>query len=127
MTFSINSSKCAVLVYNESKPAANRANRHWTIGSQVISEVDSYINLGVPCHVDYKLSRRANEVGIKLRRVYFSLVDCAFHDNGLTPITSKRVYDHIVLPKALFGTECLLNMTKSEILCVERAHRLCNA
>ena len=73
----------------------------------------------------YISSKRTSVYTLKLRKTFFGLLNCAFHDDGLNPNTCRYIYSHIVLPKALYGCECLYTLTKQEKLNLERAHRLC--
>ena len=41
------------------------------------------------------------------------------------PLTCIKIYNSVVLPKALYGCENWFDLTESEILSLERAHRFC--
>ena len=123
--FQYNPSKCAVIVFNETKRSSLKAQRTFTIVSHVISEVHEYKHLGVIAQPSYSSGNRTDYFHSQLRKTFFGILNCASPDVGLSPVTCKHIYNHIVLPKALFGTECLFNLTHSEITNLERAHRLC--
>ena len=53
-----------------------------------------------------------------------SLAKCG-RISELNPITCRNIYYSFVLPKALYGCECLCNLTSGNILLLERAHRFC--
>ena len=123
--FQYNSSKCAIMTFNETKKASLQARRSYTLGDDIIKEVLSYSHLGVTVMPTYISSKRTSVYTLKLRKTFFGLLNCAFHDNGLNPNTCRYIYSHIVLPKALYGCECLYTLTKQEKLNLERDHRLC--
>ena len=43
----------------------------------------------------------------------------------LHPLTLKRIYEYMVLPRALYGCELWGNLSQSDSLLLERSHRLC--
>ena len=96
--FQFNSSKCGIIVFNESKNAAVKARRKFNLGSHTIQEVLEYTHLGVLMTPSYLKHTRAKTYSTRIRKTYFSLLNCAFHDNGLSPATCKNIYCHIVLP-----------------------------
>ena len=61
----------------------------------------------------------------KIRNTFLSLVNCGIYQDGLNPLTSKRIYNSVVLPKALYGCELWSNLHPNHIMSLERAHRFC--
>ena len=47
------------------------------------------------------------------------------HQDNLHPLTCIKIYYSVVLPKALYGCENWFDLTESELLSLERAHRFC--
>ena len=43
------------------------------------------------------------EACTKLRSTFLSLVNCGIYEDGLNPLTARRIYNAVVLPKALYG------------------------
>lgn len=74
---------------------------------------------------DLNLDSSARDCSSKLRSTFYSLVDCGIYCNGLNPQTSKRIYQTIILPKALYGCELWNGLTESQIMTMEIAHRHC--
>ena len=55
-----------------------------------------------------------------------SLINCGLvHSDGLLPLSYKKIYEAVVLPKALYGCETWFSLTTNNILLLERAHRFC--
>ena len=71
------------------------------------------------------LKDTVSECNSKLRSSFLSLANCGVYKNGIHPLSSKILYKSIVLPKALFGCEFWNNLSSSDVLCLERAHRFC--
>ena len=119
--FQYNPLKSAVIVLNEITRKRNTGSRKWFIGNDAILEVTSYPHLGVTCDKSWKPSVNVKEICNKLRSAFFSII----FENGLCPKTNRKIYYSVVLPKALYGTECLHNLSHSDMLSLERVHRLC--
>lgn len=65
--YSYNASKCAILVFNESKTAFVRSNRQWTLGPNQVLEKTSYIHLGIECNKDLRISDSVSDSFSKIR------------------------------------------------------------
>ena len=50
---------------------------------------------------------------------------CVFYGDTLHPLTCKKIYKSVVIPKALYGCEIRSALSSDESLTVERAHRFC--
>ena len=61
----------------------------------------------------------------KLRSTLLSLVNCGIYEDGLNPLTTRRIYNSVVLPKTLYGCELWSNIHSSHIMLLERADRFC--
>ena len=48
-----------------------------------------------------------------------------FYDNSLHPLTCKKIYNAVVIPKALYGCENWFALSSTELLTTECAHRFC--
>ncbi|MEW8545933.1 MAG: reverse transcriptase family protein, partial [Candidatus Thiodiazotropha sp.] len=123
--YSYNALKCAVLVFNESKPAFRRSNRQWTLGPNQVLERTSYIHLGIECNKEMKISGSTTDCCSKIRKTFFSILNSGLSEFDLHPLTLKKIYETVVLPKALYGCEFWQNIANSDLLKVERSHRLC--
>ena len=61
----------------------------------------------------------------KLRKTFFTTINCGIYENGLHPLSALHLYKTIVLPKALYGCELWSSLTSEHILMLEIAHRFC--
>ncbi|MEW8547363.1 MAG: reverse transcriptase family protein, partial [Candidatus Thiodiazotropha sp.] len=117
--------KCAVIVFNESDTEFKRSNRRWTLGDQQLIETDNYKHLGLVCNKKMDMKVNITESSSCIRRLFFGLKTSIFGEQDLHPLTLKRIYSTIVLPKALYGCELWSSMSQTDILLLERSHRLC--
>ena len=117
--------KCAVLVCNESDTEFKRSKRRWALGDHELTETDKYTHLGIVCNKQMDMKINTMESSSKIRRIFFGLVVSSFCERDLHPLTLKRIYDTVVLPKALYGCELWSSMSQTDILLLERSHRLC--
>ena len=51
----------------------------------------------------------------KLKSTFLNITNCGLHDNGLNPITTLRIYNSVVLPKALYGCELWCDMSPTYV------------
>ena len=99
--------------------------RTWHFGNSCIEEGTEYKHLGVICDKYMSFDENVKLACNKLRGTFLSLVNCGIYEDGLNPLTSRRIYNSVVLPKALYGYELWSNMQSSHIVSLERAHRFC--
>ena len=62
------------------------------------------------------------EACTKLRGTFLSLVNCGIYENGLNPLTARRIYN---AAKALYGCELWSNLHSTHLVSLECAHRFC--
>ena len=117
--------KCLVVVFNELKRAYQQSNRQWPFGNVCIEEGTQYKHLGVVCDKNMSIDVSVKDACNKLRSTFLSLVNCGIYEDGLNPLSVRRIYNAIVLPKALYGCELWSNMQSSHLVSLERAHRFC--
>ena len=123
--YEYNAAKCEIIVINESEHKFKAQRRCWSIGNSIVNEVTKYTHLGVIFDKYMSLKDTVSECNTKLRSSFLSLVNCGVYKNGIHPLSSKILYKSIVLPKALYGCEFWNNLSSTDILCLERAHRFC--
>ena len=61
----------------------------------------------------------------KIRQNYFGILNSGISGKDLHPLTLKKIYDLVVLPRALYGCECWHDISKSDLLLLERSHKFC--
>ncbi len=120
-----NPGKSAVIVFNESANHFMTQSRTWNLGSAYVMEKIKYNHLGVLCHKYLHVDDSVNEACNKLRGTFLSIVNSGIYENGLHPLTSKAIYETLVLPKALYGCELWYDLNVKTTLSLERAHRFC--
>ena len=82
--------------------------------------------MGVNCNKYLHIDINVKEAADKLKGTFLSLVNCGLlNSNGLHPLSCKKIYNSVVLPKSLYGCESWFCLTASQILILERAHRFC--
>ena len=120
--FEYNPLKCSIIVYNEGKKSCK--DRKWFLGKQLIPEADSYVHLGVLSKKYNSTRKQADVFSSTLRKTVFG-VSCMTSEFNLNPLTLKKMYTSVVLPKALYGSEWIFKPSSYGYSRLEHAHRLC--
>ena len=120
-----NALKCAILVFNESLSHYARTRRHWYLGSDEVLERTSYVHLGIECNKEMKVKSNIVVASSKIRQNYFGILNSGISGKDLHPLTLKKIYDSVVLPRALYGCEFWHDISNSDLLSLERSHRFC--
>ena len=87
--------------------------RKWTLGDEVIEEVDEQHHLGIPLILPY-ITQKAG------RSTFYALNSVGSCLGRLHPLTSLKLYQ--ALPLLLYESE-LWALTKTELLSLERVYR----
>ena len=126
--YGLNPRKSVVLVFGES-PHQNKtlANvRQWWIGDSQIPESNIYKHVGVLLSTSkISSSTRTYEACKKLRNTFISIIGTGLHPREMNPITCKKIYKSICIPRALYGCELWTQISKKEMIMLESAHRFC--
>ena len=125
LTCTYNVLKCSVIIFNELASAYNRSQRRWFLGNDELREGSEYTHLGIVVNKDMTVKGNITESASKISKIFFGLVSYGFSDMELHPLTLKRIYESIVLPRALYGCEPSSNLSQTDILLLEWSHRLC--
>ena len=127
--FEYNHAKCAVVVFNETVKQHKESNRVWKLGNDSITEKDKYTHLGSNLdkymNIDNNVNMSISDIS-ELRGTYFSLMNCGIHENGISLLTSYKMYKSLVLPKAIYGCELWSDLSQAQLLRLERSHRYYN-
>ncbi|MES9883123.1 MAG: reverse transcriptase family protein [Sedimenticola sp.] len=123
--YKYNCSKCNVIVFHESKNNYTTRNRMWRLGNEVVEECVNYTHLGIICNKYLDSKQNVLDASTKIRGTFMSIINSGIHNKGLHPLTSKKIYERIVLPRALYGCELWNNIIPADISTLERAHRQC--
>ncbi|MCG8048788.1 MAG: reverse transcriptase family protein [Candidatus Thiodiazotropha taylori] len=117
--------KCVVIVFNESPLDYRIMSRQWALGEATINENVLYKHLGIYMNKYLSLDDSIKEAASKLKGTFLSLVNSGIHEGGLNPISSKRIYKSVVIPKALYGCELWNSLLPKHVCILEKAHRFC--
>jgi hypothetical protein len=119
--FLYNASKCSVITFN----ATSLNNNMLKLGNELVPTSNSYKHLGILCDNYLNMRDATAEINSKLRSTFFSLLNCGLLPNEINPTTWLNIYHSIVLPKALYGCELINSLSQSQLLTLEKSHRLC--
>lgn len=123
--YKYNASKCNVIVFNEKPLDYTQHNRIWKLGDEIIHECEDYTHLGIICNKYMNVETNVISACSKLRRTFFGLTNTGINKFGFHPLTAKRIYESVVLPRALYGCELWNHLLPGDIIKLERVHRLC--
>ena len=123
--YNLNANKSVVMVLGETSCTRKsaRSTRNWTIGDEVLKEVDEQHHLFIHRTAFNSTIRCTNERATAGRSTFYAL-------NSLSgipfwtvhPLTSLKLYQALCLPLFLYKSE-LWTLTKMELLSLERVHR----
>ena len=123
--YQYNPLKCAIVTFNETSRSYKSNQRSWFIGDREITEYEEFVHLGIKRNKSNNTSFIVKELDRKLRATFYGLIKDGLHKNGLNPLTSAKIYNSIVLPRALFGSELLQSLSNRDRMSLEKSHRLC--
>jgi hypothetical protein len=111
--------KSVVIVFNEPK---RKRTRSWYLGDCPLSEVDAVRHLGSFITRDLSQKTNIEKVCQKARGSFLGLINCGLLADGFHSLSSLKIYNSVVLPSALYGSELWCDMTNADILRLERIH-----
>ena len=123
--YQYNASKSAVLVINEKSNEFKSTTRTWSLGDSMVADKETYKHLGITLNKYLNRSINVEECCQKIRSIFLSLVHCGLFGDGLHPLSAKKIYESIVLPKALYGCEFWDNLNKDDVYLLEKSHMYC--
>ena len=123
--YQYNPLKCAIVTFNETSQSYKSNQRSWFIGDREITEYEEFVHLSIKRNKCYSTSFIVKELDRKLRATFYGLIKDGLHKNGLNPLTSAKIYNSIVLPRALFGSELLQSLSNRDRMSLEKSHWLC--
>ncbi|MES9882637.1 MAG: reverse transcriptase family protein [Sedimenticola sp.] len=123
--FRYNPVKSAIIVFGESRHKFANHARQWKYGSTTISEVTEYKHLGIVQSKYMVRPGNTDTVVQSARGTFLSLVNSGLHSDGLNPITALKLYQTIVLPRALFGCDLWNGISATNKRKLETVHHFC--
>ena len=112
--------KCAVIVFNESSASYTRSQRHCYLGDEAVSERSKYIHLGIELDKTMNSHENITESCSQIRRTFFAILKSGLCESDLHPLTLRKIYETIVVPRVLCGCELWQNINLSKFLMLER-------
>ena len=89
-------------------------------GDQYIESAKNTIHLGIRQDANLSITNRITERCQKAKNSFFAMIGLGVHPTGLSPLTSTSLYQKIIMPCALYGSELWNNMTQSDINTINR-------
>ncbi len=123
--FTFNATKTVILTFGESyrDHSVNRSIRDWQLGSRVISEKESWFNLGKIWHINNESSAFVSKAVTRGREAGMVLMKMGAHYGGLNPIISVELWKWIGRPKMLYGCE-LWQLNRQDIFELEEVQNI---
>ena len=97
--------KCAVVVFNESNASYACFQRVWYLGDEAVSERSKYVHLGIDLNKTMNSHENITESCSKIGRTFFAILNSSRYESDLHPLTLRKIYEAIVLPRALYECE----------------------
>ena len=85
-------------MFNELKNAYIQS---WNFGNSCIEEGTDYKHLGVICDKYMPIDENVKLACNKLSGTFLSLVNCGIYEDGLNPVTSRRIYNSVGVTKSI--------------------------
>jgi len=123
--FLYNANKCAVLEFNTRTTSIPEEKFTYLLGNERLPICDKYTHLGIICDSTASANDNIKNACVKLRSTYFDLCNNGLSPRRLSASTLMTIYNSAIIPKALYGNDLWTNYSQSDILSLERAHRLC--
>ena len=116
--------KSAIMVYGETKHerSVQREKRVFMLGSNIITEVDTYPHLGVQLHIDENNEKRTTDRIGKARRELNAMSCLGIRPGCLAPSVASGIYWKVCMPTMIYGAEVWYKK-KSDIEQFELSHR----
>ena len=123
--YDYNTGKSLVMVFGETACQFKRLKltRKWALGTNAVDETTKYVHLGLLINKYLMTKNRSIQTAQKLKSSLMSLLGPGIQPQGFNPVTSHKLYKLICIPRALYGSELWCDLTASEYLMLERAHR----
>ena len=123
--FTFNATKTVILTFGESyrERSVNHSIRDWQLGSRVISEKESWFNLGKIWHINNESSAFVSKAVTRGREAGMVLMKMGAHYGGLNPLISIELWKRIGIPKMLYGCE-LWQLNRQDIFELEKVQNI---
>ena len=125
--YRLNPIKSVVLVFGETNHQNEclKTKRVWKLNNDVVNEKQYHRHVGILLASNFVTNERTLQACQKVRGSFFSLIGSGVHPTTMNPLTSKKIYLTICLPRGLFGCELWNDLTLTEMKMLEVTHRFC--
>ena len=124
--YDINPSKSNMIVFGETyKQGKLSVECEWKLCDVTIHESITGKHVGNILQSDIKSIERTLIACTKLRSTFISIVGVGAQAQFMHPISAKKLYLSIYLPRALYGCELWYQMSKTDENMLEKTHRFC--
>ena len=122
--YEFNHLKSGIVTFGETKRVHSEALkvRNWTLGSESVSELYEYINLGVVKNYIGSFSTNADENIEKTRKKAGMIFSSNFDRRKVSPLIYIKLWREACLPTLLYGTE-LFTLTPTLLVKLERCQQ----
>ncbi|CAC5382904.1 unnamed protein product [Mytilus coruscus] len=93
------------------------------LNTDIIPVCNSVKHVGILLDARFNLTKRTLAACSKIRSVCMSIIRLGVHPSLLNPITCSKIIVQLCYSKGLYGCELWNNLTKHELLLLERTHR----
>ena len=121
----MNTMRPNVLLWFLNESVSGSVNRSFKLGNCTLQETKEYTHLGVLCDPFMSNKGNVDRACTRLRGTILSLKGSGLNPDTLNPLTMRTIYNSVVLPKGLYGSELWSCLSHTEILKLERSHRFC--
>ena len=83
----------------------DNSSRNWRLGDNIITESVKYNHLGIFCNKYFGMNDTVYCSSTRLRGTLLSLTKCDLSYGSRNPLTLVKIYQSVVIPKALYGCE----------------------
>jgi hypothetical protein len=125
--FRYNPVKSKVLIFSNSKRKKQYKKEQCKIKlyDKTVEEVITYTHVGITLDVLHNTTQRSVSAAAKMRSGLMALIGSGVNLNKVSCVTALKLYERIVLPRALYGSELWYKLSKDDVSKLEIAHRFC--
>lgn len=117
--FNFNSSKSSVLIFTQRKKIDSGIFKRWIMGKNELPIRDSHNHLGIIQSSNLRSNLRTQQACKKGKNAFFAIN----FSRDINPLTSANLYQKVIIPSVLYGSELWNNLTVHERDSLNRLQR----